>query len=159
MTNPSWRVIARKKIAARPEGLWNVALDYVSGPRLLRLTVLDRDERGAVMAKSWNPTSKEESGPDGLLKTSAKSGLLFAMAPYGALIGKVGGSSADQPETGGGAKDGGYSGRKVFAAGSYAVIGLGKDDGGPLFLTMNDSPDGFAEHAGALEVLIEEAAL
>ena len=155
MTNPSWRVIKTVKIDAKPQGLWNVALEYVSGPRLLRLTALDKDEKGAALAKSWHPTANEESGPDGLLKTGAKTGRLYAMAPFGALIGKLGGSSADQPDTAVTAKDG----QKMFAVGSYAVIALGKDDGGPLFLTMNDSPEGFAEHSGTLYVRLEEAAL
>jgi len=72
------------------------------------------------------------------------------------LIGKVGGSTADLPETSP-ASGGSYTGRKVFIVGSYAVVTLGKDDNGPLFLTMNDAPKNFGDHKGELSILVEEA--
>jgi hypothetical protein len=40
--------------------------------------------------------------------------------------------------------------------GSHCVISLGATKGGPLFVTMNDTPEGFANHSGALVVLVEE---
>jgi hypothetical protein len=44
----------------------------------------------------------------------------------------------------------------VFAVGSYCLISIGATEGGPLFLTMNDSPEAFAHHSGALYVLVEQ---
>jgi hypothetical protein len=149
MTNLSWRKLKTVRIDARPAGLWNLALEYVPASRLLRIKVADEDESGAAVARTWNPTSGLSCGPDGTTPQVART-LLWTQAPYGALIAKVGGSTADLP-----GKDGSFDGKKVFAVGSYAVIALDKD-AGPLFLTMNDTVDEFYQHEGALWVHLEE---
>ena len=84
-----------------------------------------------------------KSGPDGdgasQLPTAAA---LYAEAPLGAVIGKIGGSTA-------GRKDG-----DVFAVGSFAVCSTTKN--GPLFLTMNIDPTRVPEAAGTVTVTISE---
>jgi hypothetical protein len=158
MTNPSWKEMVRVKVAAQPEGLWNMVFPYVCGPRLLKITVVGKDAKGTDVSAKWKPTTNEECGANGLL-TSPKSAatLLVSSAPFGAMVGKIGGSTADLPDTspGGGI----YPGRKVFTIGAYTVVGLVSTDSGPLFLTINDSPEGFVSHSGDLWVLIEEAPL
>jgi hypothetical protein len=47
----------------------------------------------------------------------------------------------------------------VFGVGSHCVISLASTEGGPLYLTMNDNPEGFTSHSGSLHVLIEQYAL
>lgn len=153
MTEPAWKELARVKVTAKPEGLWNIVLPYVCGQRLLRVTVQEKDDKGATVTRKWAPSPKKECGPDGLAMT--KSGALLTTAPYGALVGKVGGGTADLPDSQG--SSGPYTGKKVFAAGGYSVVSLGATDCGPFFLTMNDSLDGFDDHSGSLWVLIEEA--
>jgi hypothetical protein len=158
MTDPSWKKVSCKKVAAKPDGLWNMVVEYVSGPRLLRITVVDRNDQTANVTKNWKPTADEECSGDGILRTvQSWSPFLLAAAPFGTLIGKVGGSTADLPESSPTA--GPYPGRKAFACGQYAVIALASIDSGPLFLTMNDSPDFFGNHTGELWVQIEEAPL
>jgi hypothetical protein len=71
------------------------------------------------------------------------------------LIGKLGGSSADQPDAS--QTTAPYGTKKVFAVGSYSVIALTKDDAGPLYLTRNETLDAFSEDLGTLHILIEEA--
>jgi hypothetical protein len=156
MTNPSWKDLARKKVEAKPDGLWNMVVPYVSGPRLLRLTVVELDDQQAVVGKTWRPTANDQCSANGILKTAqSKSPFLLDTAPFGALIGKIGGSTADLPDTSPTA--GPYPGKKPFACGEYAVVALASTDSGPLFLSMNDGPEFFADHAGELWVLIEEA--
>jgi hypothetical protein len=159
MTNPSWKDLIRVKVAAKPEGLWNMVFPYVCGPRLLRITVIGKDDKGTDVSTKWKLGGpNNECGANGLLKPpKSASTFLVPSAPFGAMVGKVGGSTADLPDTS--PAGGPYAGRKVFPAGNYAVFGLASTDCGPLFLTANDSPDGFVDHSGELWVLIEEAPL
>ncbi len=73
----------------------------------------------------------------------ARERCVFAGAPVGALIGKIGGSTV-------GAADG-----TVFAVGSQCVVKVA-DPGGPLYLTINDEETGMdaESNAGSLHVSI-----
>ncbi|HWT05046.1 MAG TPA: hypothetical protein VN224_04770 [Xanthomonadales bacterium] len=64
-------------------------------------------------------------------------------APVGALIGKLGGSTA-------GAADG-----AVFVVGSSCIVKVGDDDA-PLYLTINDEESGMSNNQGSLKVKIEQ---
>jgi len=153
---PSWKPLKAVKVEAKPVGYWSLVIEYVPGSRLLRFALLTRDAQGQPLSTSWNPEAKVKCGADGTTVTPAKSGLLTGGAPYGALIGKIGGSSADIPDASQPTSP--YGSKRVFAVGSQCVISLGATDGGPLFLTMNDNPEGFPNHSGALHVQIEEYA-
>ena len=150
MTNPSWRKIDLVKVPAKPDGLWTMVVEHITGPRLLRLKVSDKDKADALVPMKWNRTSTEQCGADGQMKTCTNA--LLPLAPCGSLIAKIGGSTADMPEA-----QGVYSGRKVFTVGTYCVVLLANTDTGGLFLTMNDAPESFNQHALDLYVLIEEA--
>jgi len=154
---PSWQKIKLVKIEASATPLWILASDYVSGSRLLRITVVDKDENNANVAITWSPASGTNSGPDGLTTTATKSGMLTGGALYGALIGKLGGSSADVPDASSPLTP--YGTKRVFAVGSHCVISVANADAGPLFFTMNDAPPGFAQHSGALHILVEGYAI
>lgn len=152
---PIWQALKRVRVEARPVGLWGLAIDYVPGSRLLRFTVLTTDQHGGSAPSSWSPIKGTDCGADGIPTTSPpKAGLLNTAALYGALIAKVGGSSADIPDPSSAMAP--YGNKRVFPVGSYCVVLIGSTEGGPLFLTMNDSPDGFVSHSGALHVLIEQ---
>jgi hypothetical protein len=151
---PSWKNLKTFTVEAKPTGLWNLVTDYVTGSRLLRFRWMRQDAQGNALPDSWSPDKNVRCGADGTWVTPAKTGLLSGGAMYGALIGKIGGSSADVPDTSQPASP--YGSRRVFAVGSHCVISLGATEGGPLYLTMNDAPDGFASHTGAFTVLIEE---
>jgi hypothetical protein len=164
---PSWKPLAKVKVSAQPEGLWNKIIPYVCGPRLLQLTAVDSDDKGNQVSKCWELSKAEECNPDGALDDPKQQQpaeqkpqpLLVSIAPRGALVGKVGGSTADLPDTSPAATTTPYPGSKVFVSGSYAVIALAGNESGPLFLTMNDSPSGFRAHSGEIWVLVEEAPL
>lgn len=160
MTEPSWKKLAIAKVAAKPEGLWNMVHPYVRGAALLKVTVVaqvvDQNGQRKDISTKWKTTANDEGGADGVFRPPrAPASFLVPTAPFGALIAKIGGSTADLPDAS--ASGGPYPGRKVFAVGSCTVVTLIDTDCGPLFLTMNDSPAGFADHAGELWVLIEGA--
>jgi|SRR5882724_2039902 len=156
MTDPAWKEIKKVKVEAKPAGIWNIALPYICGSRLLRFSIQTTDDKKATVPKEWAPSPKKKCGPDGVPMT--KTGALLSTAPFGAIVGKIGGSTADLPDTTAPSTSP-YSGKKVFAVGAYAVVSIAATDCGPLFVTMNDSPDGFEDHSGELWVLIEEAPL
>jgi hypothetical protein len=112
------------------------------------------DEQQTAVPTLWSPINGVDCGADGIRNALPKAGFLSTAAAYGALIGKIGGSSADLPDSSSAASP--YGNKRVFAVGTYCVVSIGGTDGGPLFLTMNDSPEGFAYHSGALCVLIEQ---
>jgi hypothetical protein len=147
------------RVEAKPAGFWNMFIPYVSGPRLLRFTVVDKDDKGQAVPKRWHLSKNEETGADGQPAGKGTTGIMVTTAARGALVGKIGGSTADLPDSATGANVVPFGGKKVFALGSRAVISLAAADSGPLFLTMNDSPEGFENHSGALWVLIEESSL
>jgi hypothetical protein len=151
---PSWKVLKSFNVEAKIAGFWSLVVDYVPGSRLLRFTLIEQDAQGQRSPTSWSPAKNVHCGADGTNVTPTKSGLLSCGALYGALIGKIGGSSADVPD--GSQPTTPYGSKKVFAVGSHCVISLSGTEGGALFLTMNDNPEGFANHSGALYVLIEE---
>src|SRR5439155_508406 len=79
--------------------LWHRVLDFVSGPRLLRFSLQDKNSDGAGVPLKWRISATEECGPDGFRDGADRKDFLLPAAPRGALIGKVGGSTADLPET------------------------------------------------------------
>jgi hypothetical protein len=122
------------QVLAQPAGLWTPVLDFVEGPCLLKIIV------AANNLWSYAPTAS--CGPDGDPSSLLLSDrCLFADAPVGALIAKVGGSSA-------GWKDG-----SIALVGRTAVIPVAAP-GGPLYLTINDERTGMGNNSGFVRVLI-----
>jgi hypothetical protein len=152
MTTLSWRSLKLIQIDAKPEGIWNIALEYLASSRLVRIRVVDANDAGAAVPRTWSPVGGVSCGPNGMSPSVVRP-VLWAQAPYASLIAKVGGSTADLPS-----KEGTFEGKKVFAVGSYVVFTL-DTNGGPLFLTMNDTVDEFYQHSGSLWVNIEECPL
>jgi hypothetical protein len=142
-------------VPSRIAGFWTLVLEFVPGARLLRVRVLSADANGAQLNTQWSPADNIHCGPDGYPNDTKRTNLLCSSAAYGALIGKIGGSTADVPDSSAGSA-GPYPGRKVFAVGSDCIVTLpSAADGGPLFLTMNDQPCSFEHHAGGLFVTVE----
>jgi hypothetical protein len=72
---------------------------------------------------------------------------LFTDAPPGALIAKIGGSTAGKTD-----------GTKLFVVGSYCVVELDDKTKGPLYLAMNNDPMSSLERSGSLQVTISQSA-
>lgn len=139
MNQPSWRPLTLRTnvIPARPDALWTLVHEYVTGPCKLKITAKGK----------WHYASTKECGPDGSREAGFSSDTLNAVAVLGSLIGKIGGSPAEKPD----------AQAFTFVAGSYVVLAFDEKREGALYLTMNDQPGHFDEHSGNVEVTIEEA--
>jgi hypothetical protein len=136
-TSRSWREVGKHNLPARPDfGIWTPVLDFVTGPIILCITATGR----------WKPVEAlDDCDAGGFRRWSfGRDALLTKKAPLGALVGKLGGSNiaADDAE--------------VFAVGTYFVLNVDKQSG-PLYLTINDAPDGFDDNSGEIVVVIKQA--
>lgn len=118
-------------IPARPDhGIWTPARAYLGSGTILRIRATGR----------WTPLPGTPCGADGLRHwVYARDRLLTKAAPFGTLIGKIGGSSIDTGDT------------DILVIGSLCVLKVDKIEG-PLYLTINDALDGFDDNDGALSV-------
>jgi hypothetical protein len=155
--DPAWQKYKCIEVKALPTGIWNLVSSYIPGSRLLRFTVVNRDANGDPVLTTWDTGTGTNCSADGIITSPPKSGLLSTGTLFGSLVGKLGGSSADVPDSS--APTAPYGTKRVFGVGSHCVISLASTESGPLYLTMNDSPDGFASHSGSLQVLIEQYAV
>jgi hypothetical protein len=133
-----WSEQKKVTVPARPDGLWTPVFEYVKGPAIIK-----------VEAKGqWSYSREKSCGPDGDRAALLSPDQSISPAnPIGALLVKIGGSTA-------GAADG-----TVSVVGSMGVVQLGANDGGPLFLTMNDALSGFGDNGGTLEATVSVAPL
>jgi hypothetical protein len=166
----AWQIIDLVRISSCAAGgsFWTLAQEFVPGSRLLRIRVVAKDHDGNNVPALWrhsrdvafgpdgDPVVTERTcGPDGDPAVRERTGMLCTGAACGALIGKIGGSTGDIPDSAGGSS-GPYAGKKVFAVGKECILSLtAATDGGPLFLTMNDKPEAFPGHSGDLYVLLQ----
>jgi hypothetical protein len=150
-----WQMMDLVRVPSWAGGFWTLVQDFVPGSRLLRLRVVNEDLQGAQLPIIWSPADGVRCGPDGDPTVTGRTGMLCTSAGYGALVGKIGGSTGDLPDTAAGATSP-YAGKKVFAVGTECIVSLPTAaDGGSLFLTMNDKPGGFPAHAGDLFVFLQ----
>ena len=125
-------------VPARPQGIWTWVFDFVKGPALIKVEATG----------SWSYSGGRRCGPDGDLNALVGAGhTILTEAPVGALLVKVGGSTA-------GVGDG-----LVRVAGSAALVQLDATVAGPIFLTINDEPSGLLDNDGELTVRISIAQL
>jgi hypothetical protein len=120
----------------QPAGLWTLVADFVEGPALLKITATA--ENRWAYAESAAAVCGADGDTDAFL---LRSKCLVPTAPVGALIGKIGGSSA------------GVSDGTTFVAGRVCVVRV-PDDGGPLYLTINDEYTGMANNADFITVQV-----
>jgi hypothetical protein len=146
-----WRpLLANFDVPAKPAGVWTKVLDYVGPSRKLRF----------IASGTWcwqDPSSlpnhdapgssetRRECGPDGDLSATPSKGCLTQEAPVGALIGKIGGSTATVQNMG------------AFVVGAFCVYDVSDAMKGPLFLTINDMPAGMSDNNGKIVVSIWES--
>jgi hypothetical protein len=100
--------------------VWFKVADHVSAGKVLKFS--------ATGQWSFLPDLGKKCGPDGFLGFPLPyEKLLVPTTPLGALIGKLGGSTADQ-------KDG-----TLFTIGSFTVV-VAPDKSGPLYIGINAAP-------------------
>jgi len=122
------------RVPARPDGLWTLVARDVEGGALLRITA-SADARWSY--SDTNLAICNANGDPRALISRARC--LHAEAPVGALIGKIGGSTA-------GAADG-----HIFIVGTQCTTTV-PDAGGPLYLTINDEAGGMDNNANEMTI-------
>jgi hypothetical protein len=143
---PAPNKVIEVTVRAKPLGLWTCALATVAGVKRIIVSVVDENSR-------WQCASGPQlCGPGGTRQPG--TGCLYPKAPLGALIGKLGGSDADDTT----ADNGQYAAGVypvVFAVGSFWTTEIATDFKSALFLTMNDQVARFEMHDGSIGVKIE----
>jgi hypothetical protein len=119
------------EIPARPRsGIWTPARGYLAAGTILRIEA----------SGEWRPLPNTSCGADGLRHWAyGRDRLLTKNAPIGTLIGKLGGSNAFAVDA------------DIVVIGGLCILRLEKNEG-PLYLTINDAPDGFDDNDGFLTV-------
>ena len=130
---PTWIQVQEITVPAQPQGIWTWAFDYVAGPAVIKITARDM----------WSYSPAARCGPDGDLEALISDrNTILAGAPVGALLVKIGGSTA-------GTGDG-----MVRVAGTSAVLQIDEKTSGPIFLTINDEVTGLSDNSGHLQVTL-----
>jgi hypothetical protein len=128
------------KVKARPDGVWTLALEWVNGPAVLKFEAGDEEWFYA------EPDASNTRADGHLSSLLAAKSCLLPSAPVGALIGKIGGSSA------------GVSDGTVFVVGKFCLVEIDKSKG-PVYLTINDELTGFGNNRGEISVKISSRPL
>ena len=122
------------EIMAKPEGIWTLVHEYVRAPALVEIEA-NGDE--------WEYAPGKKCSANGDLGSTLRSqDAILPSAPVGALIAKVGGSTA-------GTTDG-----RLFVVGKKALLQLDQNTNGPLFLTINDQLSGLQNNDKSIKVKI-----
>jgi hypothetical protein len=138
MSKLFWRDLARLKVPTPAGSAWTPALDFLTVNRIYRIRVADGEK--------WKPAgAATECTADGVNAEARDSSLVCAEASYGALIAKIGGSTADKTGI-------------VFGVGRHCIRQVTDPTKlGPLYLGMNDSLERMSTVEGQLEVVIDFA--
>lgn len=127
----------RVTVKAKPDGTWTFVDVLWSAPLRLQFA--------AAAGQKWNYSASGQCTADGdpqSLIDPART--ILGSGPVGAIIGKIGGSSA-------GASDG----AATFLVGSRCAFETKADWRGILYLTINDEPRGMGNNSGEIEVVID----
>lgn len=141
MAAKTWTpLVTGLEVPAKPQGRWTLAVEYVGDKQLLKIEAADSPPG------RWGYAPGDYCGPDGDPASRASvPGRIMEAAPLGALIGKVGGSTA------------GHDPASVFLVGSFCLLRLADGQEGPLFLTINDSPEGMIDNKGSIKINVSVA--
>ena len=156
MGQPTWREIKKLKVPEEGAGLWTTALDYVTLGKLYRLVVDSQpiaqpaENQPTTQHQKWKPESSTGCTADGDPSLVRSGSLVIETSAAGALIAKVGGSTADlKPD-----KDK----LLIFSAGRHCVFSVTDPaKTGSLYLGINDTAGSQPKLTGQLEVTIFEA--
>ncbi len=151
VTQPAWRVLIEKMtVPGRSGTLWTLAIEGLHPGRLMKIEVLG-DPNANPPTAVWKPKDFLCSA-DGAVSGAPRSNPLLSQAPLGALIAKIGGSTADN------ALDKGTPPAYiVFAVGRCCIFKVPDTPIGALFLGVNDLPELMPDLQDTLSIAISEA--
>lgn len=148
----TWREIKKLKVPDPTASVWTAALDYVTPGKLYRIAVKPVPVAGQTDSREqqWKPESGNDCSADGDASLTRTPPLIIDTCAVGALIGKIGGSTADTKID---------SAKLVlFSVGRHCVFSLSDPvHAGSLYLGMNDAMDSISKLQGQLEVTLDEA--
>jgi len=126
-------VIKTITVAAKPTGVWTLVELLWTAPVHLQFKATNQ---------RWKYSPGDECAADGDLQSLIDPArTILGAGPVGALIAKIGGSSA-------GARDGACT----FLVGQYCAVETKPEWKGPLYLTINDELKGLATNSGTIDV-------
>jgi len=163
MPQPTWRkIIERKKIPEELGIAWTRVLDYVTPGKLMKIEVVIDEKANPPIKGKWKPADfQSECAADGdysgtePVGKAQRTDALLSSAPLGALIGRIGGSTADKsidtptaPAT---------PSRLVFSVGRHCVFLVPTTPTGALYLCVNDNAPNMVKVSSDLLVDVYEA--
>jgi hypothetical protein len=159
MAEPIWRKIVSELPVPEPQKQWQIALQVLTVGKLMMVEVVIDTARNPPEDGTWTPhgfvaaCSADGDFTGTARGTTPPSGApLVSSAPPGALIARIGGSTADQI-----ADASPTPSRLVFSIGRRCVFTVPSSPVGSLFLGVNDDPARMADVTGRLLVNIYEA--
>lgn len=160
MPQPVWRKIISEKAIPEAQGIpWTLVMESPTPGKLMKIEVLVDLARNPPTAGTWTPqdfanacTADGDITGVALGARQSPGTPLIASAPIGALIGRIGGSTADQT-----LDNGTPPARIGFAVGRICILSVPDKPVGALFLGVNDAATRMAGLTGSLVVNIYEA--
>lgn len=142
MGQPTWREIWKIKVPDETGNAWTAALDYVTPGKLYKIVVASKEK--------WKPESGNACNADGDATLTRSGAVILDTSSVGALIAKIGGSTADlKPD-----KDK----LMIFSVGRHCVFSVTDPlKTGSLYLAVNDTPSSQSKLEERLEVSIHES--
>jgi hypothetical protein len=137
MSDFIWRPAATVKVPDSQGAVWTPAIDYLAPNRLYRIRAKDG-------AATWTiDGAKNACGPDGIDVPPRSSDPICAGSPYGALIAKIGGGTADKTGT-------------IIPIGRYCIYRVADPvKPGPLYFAVNDQYEWMTKVTGQIEIEVE----
>jgi hypothetical protein len=139
MSDLIWRpiTVAPVKIPDPQASAWTPFHDYFAPNRFYRIKV--------KTGGTWTLNGAAACGPDGIDIPPRSGDPVCPGTPYGALIGKIGGGTADKSGL-------------IFPIGRYCIYQITDvTKAGPLYLGANDKYEWMTKVAGQIEVELEVA--
>lgn len=150
MGQSTWRKIVKSLTVPEREGvIWTRALDYVTANKLYLITVDPEETGGKIADQLWTPEASQKCTADGNPALKREEDCMLADCSAGALIARIGGSSANQK----------LDATKVtmFSVGRHCVFSVSDATKvGSLYLGMNDTQKSMAKIGESLRVTISE---
>lgn len=160
MPQPIWRkVVAELTVPQNAADQWTLALDYLTPAKIMKIEVVVDAARNPAITGQWTPQGYRAACPaDGDLAGTAREvpnfgTLMVASAHAGALIARLGGSTADlEADASTTAPT-----RIVFSVGRQCVFTVPASPTGSLFLGVNADKSRMTGITGSQVVNIYEA--
>jgi hypothetical protein len=169
MPQPVWRKVVNEMRVPGSKGMpWTLVLEYPNPNKLMKIEVVVDTARTPPVSGEWRPLDfgspcSADGDFDGTANTGTQRGTpLITSAAVGALIGRIGGGTADKllappPGTASATSAGPFGCTVGFAVGRTCIFTVPVAPTGGLFLGVNDTAERMVGVTDFLIVNIYEA--